>query len=303
MPGKNLRFVDSLNPEYFGYLADTLAPDLDSDHKLLAGSAIRAAYGLGLETMFSVLFAALQAPGCIAGWLHKYKPEALRDLARRASAGVPYLNYPLLTGHSFDDIAKMMHSPLNLEDKEKQAALTKGFALSLRRLASDFVDEKRIAEYNDLKHGLRVSSGGFFLSVGTEHEYGVPPPAEEMKGMGGSVWGTRSFSVESLGGKRQKHFWLREQHLNWLPVNHLHGLHIIAWNLQNVLAWLQIYLGREGAKFTYPADPTAYEAPWALSSGVNSFNVDHPVPLEAIRDISDEEILAAYQRPELPPSA
>ena len=122
VPGKNLRFVDSLNPEYFGYLADTLAPDLDSDHKLLAGSAIRAAYGLGLETMFSVLFAALQAPGCIAGWLHKYKPEALRDLARRASAGVPYLNYPLLTGHSFDDIAKMMHSPLNLRQGEAGGA-------------------------------------------------------------------------------------------------------------------------------------------------------------------------------------
>lgn len=296
---KNLQFVNSLDPDYFSYLAATLGPDLETDHKLRAGAAIRSAYGLGLETLFAVLFASLQAPGCLAGWLHKYKMGDLRDLVSRARAGRPFLSYARLSEFTLDHITNQLLSPMVLEDKEKELAIKAGFAQAFRRFAFDFLDQQRSDEYNDLKHGFRVGPGGFSISFGTEHEYGVSPPADEMHSLGGSVWGSRSFSPQSLEGKRANQFWLRSQLLNWIPQNHLDGLQLISLCLANILASLRIFLDPEKrTAFRWPSDPSLFEAPWARSAGVTSTNFDHPVPTDAVRDLSDEEIRAAYRRPE-----
>lgn len=41
---------------------------------------MRIGYHHGLESFFALLFATLQAPGCVVGWMLKYWPRQLRDL-------------------------------------------------------------------------------------------------------------------------------------------------------------------------------------------------------------------------------
>ena len=52
------------------------------------------------------------------------------------------------------------------------------------------------AEYNSIKHGLRVNPGGSYIAVGAEQTPGVPAPPEAMRSMGGSPYGSTFFEIE-----------------------------------------------------------------------------------------------------------
>ena len=83
LPEKNAQFLRGLDPWYFDYVARTNAPNLEADHpaeRRRAAIAIRMAYHHGLESFIALLFAVLQAPGCVGGWTQVYRPAVLRKL-------------------------------------------------------------------------------------------------------------------------------------------------------------------------------------------------------------------------------
>lgn len=74
----NDEFVRHIDPAYFEYLAEIHFPQLSSpDTSHMAALALRNAYFHALETFFALLFAAIQAPTCVVGWMQKYQ---VRDI-------------------------------------------------------------------------------------------------------------------------------------------------------------------------------------------------------------------------------
>lgn len=89
---RNLEYLESLDPTYFEYVAEVNGTQLDagdSSARRHAAVAIRFAYHHGLETLFAILFAALQAPDCVVGWMQRYDTESLRDLVRSVDRRKP----------------------------------------------------------------------------------------------------------------------------------------------------------------------------------------------------------------------
>jgi hypothetical protein len=84
---RNLEYLESLDPDYFDYVGRANLPHLDSEdpkERRRVATAIRTAYHHGLESFFGLLFATLQAPRCVAGWMQAYVPA---DLTTRRPAG------------------------------------------------------------------------------------------------------------------------------------------------------------------------------------------------------------------------
>ncbi|HEV7746101.1 MAG TPA: hypothetical protein VGO56_13965 [Pyrinomonadaceae bacterium] len=75
--GKNLEFVNKIDPKYFEHIADLHGELLEADQKQYAAAALRLAYSHGLETLFALLCPAVQAPDCVIGWFLKYRNSEL----------------------------------------------------------------------------------------------------------------------------------------------------------------------------------------------------------------------------------
>src|SRR5262245_9256958 len=82
---RNLRFLERIDPDYFDYVIDLHAEQLDGSNAMRAAVAIRVAYHHALETLFTLLCATLQAPDCVVAWMPKCKTEQLRSLVKAIS--------------------------------------------------------------------------------------------------------------------------------------------------------------------------------------------------------------------------
>ncbi|MGH3144953.1 MAG: hypothetical protein ACRDTR_04035, partial [Rubrobacter sp.] len=83
LQGKNAEFIRGIDPRYFRYLATTHGQNLDGspEERAHAAMAVRSAYHHGVETLLALLFAGLQAPDCVVGWMQEYAMGDLRELA------------------------------------------------------------------------------------------------------------------------------------------------------------------------------------------------------------------------------
>jgi len=75
---KNLEFLEGIDAEYFRYVAEMNVTHLESDNKHRAALALRLAYSQGLETLFALLGARIQAPHCVIGWMLAYENKELQ---------------------------------------------------------------------------------------------------------------------------------------------------------------------------------------------------------------------------------
>lgn len=72
---RNLTFIESVDADYFMYLAAVHGEQI-AEEPQHAAFALRTAYHHGLETFFSLLFAAVQAPRVAYAWVLKYRAGA-----------------------------------------------------------------------------------------------------------------------------------------------------------------------------------------------------------------------------------
>ena len=184
---RNLRFLERLDHEYFEYVIRRHIDKLEGDDARRAAVAIRVTYHHALETLFTLLAAAVQAPDCVVAWVPKCKTDSLRELVIAISRHGRIPNKLGLDHVSWDAIAEKVFTPV--ADAEARDRMRTRFARLWARLAHQFLNQKAINEYNSLKHGFRVRPGGFSLAVGRESSPGVLAPGEVMKSMGGSNYG------------------------------------------------------------------------------------------------------------------
>lgn len=181
---RNLRFVESIDHGYFEYLAIAHAPNLEGETRQKAAIALRTAYHHALETFFSLLCAFVQAPGCAVGWIQKCQSGQLRSLVRKIQEGRHHLfnraGLPTITWQVLSETINLF----SCEDPSRTLESQRLYAILWSRFAADFLNDYHVKEYNSIKHGFRARAGGFTLAMGVEHEYGVPPPQEEMQIVG-----------------------------------------------------------------------------------------------------------------------
>jgi hypothetical protein len=187
------------------------------------------------------------------------------------------------------------------EGEQPSGATAARFGTLWSRLADDFCDENLTAEFNSIKHGLRVNAGGFVLRVGVEAEYGAPPPASEMQTLGGSQFGTTFHVPERIpdGGMSHDdmHFRIRRRSLNWSAESVAGSLLLISMSCNNIVSAIRALNGADPGtlRFQRPADPAAFDAPWATSPGVTASDMDLTIGEDEIRRFSRDEVLAEIE--------
>jgi hypothetical protein len=294
---RNLAFINSLDPAYFEYLADIHAQALETDEQRQhAALSLRTTYSHGLETLFAILFATIQAPDCVIGWLHKYNAGDLRSLIQKVQTWQPILSKLRIKPITWENLSNTILVALSLEDKEKENRIKQHFATAWGRFANDFLDEKSNKEYNSIKHGLRVRAGGFRVAIGIEDTPGVPAPTERMRSLGGSNFGSSFFVPEKIGDNKL-HFRVRRYSRNWRPENFVYGLYLISFSLQNILSFLKVVndVDPTTVQFSWPSNEALFDEPWRLVASVTEIGMDTVITAEHIIPFSKDEILAVYK--------
>jgi len=295
---RNLEFLESLRPGYFSYLARAHEPSGDADDRQFEAIALRTAYLHGLETFFALSCATIQAAHCIVGWMHLYRTEDLVDLVRAISSYRGCRSILQLPAITWEDFARAVCTPFPTGDPKKDEWIQQGFATLWARFADDFTDESGLAEYNSIKHGLRLRPGGFMLSMGEEKIPGVAAPAEGMHVVGSSEFGSTFFLRERIEGLPRFHVRMKRHSRNWDPRNFEAGLHLLEMSIANVVAYAR---GLNGADWTqlqlhWPSEQQAFELPWAHHPGVMSMTMDSIVGREHVAPLTQAQILEIYTR-------
>jgi hypothetical protein len=297
LKARNLEFIEGIDEEYFEYVLNTFIgsegdPTPTTEEERRASIAIRIAYHHALETLFSLLGCYVQAPDCAYAWIAKCSNQDLRSVVQRINNGDTTLfsawKAPLVTWQSISDRVFRCY----MSGTEKSATTAKQFAALWQQLAHEFLDQHRIDEYNSLKHGFRVRSGGFALAVGAEHQYGVPPPSNEMNLIGHSQFGTMFFKLEPISDLKKRNLCSRRTSLNWRIERVIGLLQLAALSIANVKSALRIEAGAKPGtcKFVRPSEDSDFDKPWSFSSGVTNFNLDYVIDPKIVPAISRKEL-------------
>ena len=328
---RNIEYLESLDPDYFDYVGRVNSPQLDSEHadeRRRAATAIRTAYHHGLESFFALLFATLQAPWCVVGWMQVYSPAGLREMVRAAVPSLwgkgerrdqvlafrekllPFL-WP--QPRSFVRWEGISRAILPLNTDEEEAAKIQGlFGELWHELAKDLVNDAFVSEYNSIKHGLRTGAGGFYMLIGPESAEGDPPPPEAMHSLGDSEHGSSFFTPRTFvghpeekdkrarpghGRNKDSHFRIRRQMLNWDPRGLCKALTLISASIHNVRSFALWKNGSDPSKlrFTIPEE-AHFRGPLGLFPGIGSSDIDGAVLKEAVQIIERGPLEEALTR-------
>ena len=247
-----LAFLTGFDTGYFDHLLET---HLNADDEARSAMALRVAYHHAMETLFSFLGALLQAPSAPQAWIAKCQNIQLYELVRRITNNDRELPTGLsIQSVSWDELARVTLNWYR-SGTERQAESISLFAGFWRRLASEFLDKNRLDEYNSLKHGFRVTGGGFGLSVRLEHEYGALPPEDEMQSIGHSEFGSSFRRFRAASGQRGERSLISEHvSVNWKIEKVAPLLQLTSISISNVIGALRILNGEpcNSIKFTRP---------------------------------------------------
>lgn len=288
---RNKEFLDHIDTDFFDFLLNLY---LSADDEKRAAIALRFNLHHAMETMFSLLGAYIQAPLCAYAWIAKCSNHELRDFIKRIGVYKNDLFTKLLIERvSWDEVSRsVFHSYLpGTAKNEKTTGL---YAKFWNRLSQEFLNQLHIDEYNSIKHSFRIRSGGFSLAYGVEREYGVSPPAEEMKSLGGSKYGTTFFKLEPIGrSKGNRSIRSRRHSLNWSVEKTVLLIKLVSMSITNITSALKIANGVEygTCKFLRPVEDKDFEKPWSFSTGVTSCGIDSEISENEVVITTKSELL------------
>lgn len=283
---RNNEFLDGLDDGHVDYCLDVHGNSEDEQH---AAMALRKELHHSLETFFSLVGAYLQAPDCVYGWLAKCRNEWLYSLVGKIDRGEDVFNKWQLESVGWEQIANSVFRFIE-RGTDKQIQIVQNFATMWSRLASEFLDSDRRDEYNSIKHGYRVSPGGFSLFAGIEETPGEP--AKEMHAMGGSKFGTSFFRVTQCEPQKNRCHVSRRVSLNWNTDKIAGLLELVSVSTKNVLSALKISNGQEASNFIFHSftDDKDYGLPWTFSTGAVSCSIDRDIPSELVPTLTRSDL-------------
>jgi hypothetical protein len=261
-----------------------------------AATALRTAYGLAQETLFSIVGAALQAPKCVFGWLSRYwKPDI--ELVIQGISGfikLPSWNQGNLT---WESLSNTIHHDLVFTDKAKEKEIKSRFALFWEYLSTEYMDPKMRNEYNCAKHGLRLQPGGFRAGIGIQKQPNVPVPLEKLEWTNKNDFGSTILNLEKISKRKESlDFYIREDSRNWDMVSLAGRLRIISMSIHNIVSFLLISNGQAPAKlqFYWPEDLAEFDLVWESDCEINSLSMDARVLANDIYPTKAKEVLKTY---------
>ena len=292
---RNLEFLEQFDSGYFEYIAITALNDLENaEHKQYAALLMRQGLYHGLETLFSMLGALVQAPDCVYGWVLKCNPGDVRKIVERINREDDLLPRKLVLGKvSWEELCRtiFLYSDTDLNQVQKN---TDSFANLWQRLAEHYLKEENVQEYNGIKHGFRIRPGGFGLRVGLQREYGVPAPAEEMKTIAYSEFGSSFLTLEKVPANEEanRSYRSRKRSLNWSAEQVALLLQLVSMSLNNVIAALKIVNGIQPSQvqFVRPAEPDTFEKPWQVSTGITNFTMDYSIDTSCFEKTTKQQL-------------
>jgi hypothetical protein len=213
----NAVFLKSLDPGYFSWVVKALEPSEDHDKadRRRGSIALRLAHGQALETLFALLAATAQAPRFPAGWMMTYRNSDLRDVVTAIHSATPFLTVLREQPVTWNTLSTLVHAHLP-DPPLKKRNLAHQFGRVWHRLAGLFLKESMNAEYNSIKHGLRVQAGGFSISIGAESTPGERATPDQMPSLGCSEFGSSYFTATRIPPYKH-HFVLTHAARNWRP--------------------------------------------------------------------------------------
>lgn len=268
------------------------------------------AYLHGIETLMTLIGAAVQAPQAPYAWVWLAKTDLLRSVVERISKGDATLHTELTQwDRTWDGLAKRVFSHCTQENGWPQTA--ESFGKAWRILAAEFLDEVNQLEYNSLKHGFRIQATGVKIAFGLEHQYRVAPPAEEMKYLGGSDTGSTFYVIERAGpdapGTRSKRS--RQRTVNWEPEPMIRGLQLIDVSIRNIVAFIKIANGAQPGKTQFHRLEGVEDLAALLDDTVSirnsSFDTyidDSEIPSTTKKQLL-EELALTFKKPDAPDDA
>jgi hypothetical protein len=290
---QNIEFLDSIDSNYFEFVADLLAPYLlsiyspnnqstlerrirfynrtrkNKIHKKIdlqhAAIQLRTEYSHALETLFSLLIATIQSPLCSYAWVRLYRPSQLRKILKKIQDFERIPTYWTKDYISWQKISSVVHQYLKFEDKEKENSLIKNFGSFWQRLAREFISEDFTEEYNSIKHGLRIRSGGFSFAFGKQDARGVRVKSKNMHLLGRSDFGSSFLTFRKLGEK-SPHYQFSRRYRNWNPESMLLSLRLISVSINNIISNLLVSSGKDPkeVEFSWPVDSKIFQKPSRL---------------------------------------
>ena len=293
---RNQEYLQGIDVDHFQYLNETYQK---SDDKKRSSIALRGSLHHATEALFSLIGALLQAPTAVYAWMPKCSNSDLRSIVKRindkdSTLFVRYSFTPL-SWRAISEVVFQWYLP----GTDKQKKTTELFAELWQRMSYEFEDQNHINEYNSIKHGFRIKSGGFALAIGAEKEYGVAPPASEMQLIGKSDHGTSFFVLKEVGNiKGNRSFTSRRVSLNWKYEKVALLLQLVSMSINNVTSALKCINGAEvgQCKFTRPVEDADFSNPWTHSPGVTSCNLDVVIDESAVPKTGRKELLEKVKK-------
>jgi hypothetical protein len=287
-------FLKTFDPTYFDYVANLHVQRLEGEDASHAATAIRTTYGHSMETLFALLGAIVQAPDCVPGWIQKYSPQHLDGVVKKISNGHDVYSKLRAEPLTWRTLAEVTLRYVSLPDKGKEERIKEEFGRFWSRLADEFRSIEIRREYNSIKHGFRVGSGGSVVSVGVEDTPGVPCPAEKMQVMGGSEFGSTFYEPVELCEHNLR---LVRWAVNWDPYAVAGRIRLIAMSLRNLVAFLSVGHGAEpvSVRFQWPEELGDFDEVWRCPS-VHSSSFSTTIEVKDIVPKNPEEILSVYTK-------
>jgi hypothetical protein len=299
IPETNMRFICNLDPLYFDYVAQinfsVLNDSNDERTKQHAAIALRTAYSQGLEALFALIAATLQAPDCVIGWVLHYKPRELENIVRNAEHFRKIKSKLRLGLTSWENISKLVFA--GLDDNDENSRIRFSFAKLWSHFATDFLDDKFKAEYNSIKHGFRIHSGGYTFSIGPETKPDEEPDWSKFHVMGHSEFGSTYYIPERL--ESTPNYVMHQWSKNWDPERVFYSLLMISVSLQNLIIFLRKYNGDEEVlSYMTPNDEAFFDK--SIMPGINTGGSGHKsrIAVKNIPLLTKEYISSLYEKSE-----
>ena len=289
----NMRAAEGIRPEFFSQRSIHLSRQLDGAEAAWAAMSLRADYGHACESVLSLLFASIQAPRCIFGWLHLYKNEDLTELCLRTLEGREYPHMLLESPGGWREIAGRIlcrAPPIVYAGDGISAAreeILEGSITALGKIVEDFLDPRGRLEYNAFKHGFRIKQ----TSMSVE----IQPKGKDPIHVEGGRFGSEVINLEKID---KINYGVGSDFVSWDPMQMAARLQVAALWIALLKCFLLIELtdGKARVQWPFLCSAEDYLAPWAGGPSLMSAHIAAVLPPKGFPLAGKEEIMEIYER-------
>jgi hypothetical protein len=306
LAGDNDNFLKGLDPDYFEFVARDCAARLEDSSALSrrdrtrVATTLRLAYGQAVETLMALLCSAAQAPWCPMGWMARYKPRELCKVVGAIDKGERFRNVLVQQPVTWRSISRFVHQFIVAHDEALHRDVADKFAGLWKHVAFVFLADGDRGEYNALKHGLRVTPGGFAMSIGAEKTPGARADPQDTQSLGGSEFGSSFVVPTEVDGESKGQLRLSRVYRNWNHESLIVQLQLMACSMGNVISRLRICSGVDPSAVRFKWPGAAGEDPFALYGkllhGPTGATFRDRVAANDIDPTKSAEVLAMYDR-------